>query len=180
MRKVASSFEVWRKQSALSVRTESWELLHHLKDLSKFGGVYSVVCKTKREERKKKSSDPRHGSEDSQVRAREASSSHGGWSLPDTFFATLLDWAVRLRLNCPPLRRAWSGHVLSLGIIRTYQLQCSPLVACHLHQAGYRRTDLRPPWRWERCDDTEKGGGERGEADREWVRQRHMKEAGTL
>lgn len=112
-----------------------------------------------------------HGSEDSQVSAREASSSHGGWSLPDTFFATLLDWAGRLRLNCPPLRRAWSGHVLSLGIIRTYQLQCSPLVACHLHQAGYRRTDLRPPWRWERCDDREKGGGNEGEqTESEWDR----------
>lgn len=141
----------------------------------------STVLYVKQKEKKgKKRVEMGHGSEDSQVSAREASSSHGGWSLPDTFFATLLDWAGRLRLNCPPLRRAWSGHVLSLGIIRTYQLQCSPLVACHLHQAGYRRTDLRPPWRWERCDDREKGGGERGGADREWVRQRHMKEAGTL
>lgn len=90
-------------------------------------------------------------------------------SFPDTFFATLPDWAGRLRLNCPPLRRVWSGHVLSLGIIRTYQLQCSPLLACHLHQAGYCRTDLRPPRRWERCEDREKRG--RGEqTESEWDR----------
>lgn len=84
---------------------------------------------------------------------------HDSGNLPDTFFASLLDWAHRLRLDCPPLRRAWSGHVLSLGVITTYQLQCSPLVACHLHQAGYHRTDLRPPRRWERCDDRETGSG---------------------
>lgn len=149
------------------VRT-NWRLriANHLKVSSKFGCVYCVMCKTKKKT-KKKTLEMGHGHEDSRDSTREASQtlSRGGWSFHHTFpFATLLDRAGHLRLNCPPLRRAWSGHVLSLSIIRTYQLQCSPRGACHLHQAGYRRTDLQPPLlprRWERCEDCEEGGGRR-------------------